>query len=97
MEQQIVNIPANYTDAGRILGLFEIRNVIEAAVISIPCLVTLFTALPFGLTTKIVLSSVIVIPAGGFALIGIQDFSLLTFLKIYYNWRKKKRILTYRG
>ena len=31
-------IPANFTDAGRLFGLFEIRNALEAAVLSVPLL-----------------------------------------------------------
>ena len=28
--------PVNFTDAGRVLGLFELRNCIEAAVLAVP-------------------------------------------------------------
>ena len=31
-----VFIPTNYTDAGKLLGMFEIRNVIECFVLCIP-------------------------------------------------------------
>ena len=29
-------IPANFTDAGRLFGIFELRNGIEAAALSVP-------------------------------------------------------------
>lgn len=35
-EQDIYYIPVNFTDAGRVLGLFELRNCIEAAVLAVP-------------------------------------------------------------
>ena len=32
--EDIYYIPVNFTDAGRVLGLFELRNCIEAAVLA---------------------------------------------------------------
>ena len=34
--EDIYFIPVNFTDAGRVLGLFELRNCIEAAVLALP-------------------------------------------------------------
>ena len=34
--EDIYYIPVNFTDAGRVLGLFELRNCIEAAVLAVP-------------------------------------------------------------
>lgn len=34
--EDIYFIPVNFTDAGRVLGLFELRNCIEAAVLVLP-------------------------------------------------------------
>lgn len=92
-----VFIPTNYTDAGKLLGMFEIRNVIEAAILCIPLTMLAITLSPFGLTGTIILITVIDVIVGGFALIGIQDYSLLTFFRIYKQFKKNKRILTYRG
>ena len=89
------HIPANYTEAGRLLGLFEIRNAIEAAVVSVPILLFVFTLLPLGLTAKCIIAITQVIPCGGFALIGIQDDCLSLFLSGYFRWRKGRRILQY--
>ncbi len=33
---EIYYIPANYTDAGRILGLFPLRNLIETVILVLP-------------------------------------------------------------
>ncbi len=90
-------IPTNYTDAGKLLGMFEIRNVVECAVLCIPLTLLCILLSPFGLTGTIILILVLDITVGGFALIGIQDYSLLTFLRIYKRYKDKKRIITYRG
>lgn len=92
-----VFIPTNYTDAGKLLGLFEIRNVIECFILCVPLVLLTVWLSPFGLTGTIILVTVPVIAVGGFALIGVQDLSLFTFLRIYTRYRKNKRILTYRG
>ena len=92
-----VFIPTNYTDAGKLLGLFEIRTVIECFILCVPLALLTIWLSPFGLTGTIILVTVPVIAVGGFALIGVQDLSLFTFLRIYTRYRKNKRILTYRG
>lgn len=92
-----VFIPTNYTDAGKLLGMFEIRNVIEAAILCIPLVLLAIMLTPFGLTGTIILITVTVVIVGGFALIGVQDYSLFTFFRIYSRYRKNKRLITYRG
>ena len=94
MNEQTVFIPTNFTDAGRLLGMFEIRNVIECAILGIPILLFLMTISPFGLMGTIILCSAVLIPIGGFALSGIQDYSLLTFLRLHRRFKKNKRILS---
>ena len=47
-------IPTNFTDAGRVMGLFEIRNMIEAALLTLPILYLCVVLLPLSLTPKIV-------------------------------------------
>lgn len=96
MESMIV-IPTNYTDAGKLLGMFEIRNVVECAILCIPITLLCILLSPFGLTGTIILVMVLDITVGGFALIGVQDDSLFTFLRIYKSYRNNKRVITYRG
>lgn len=97
MEHTTVYIPNNFTEAGKILGMFEIRNVAEALILCVPLvLLTMFLS-PFGLTGTLITATVIVVAVGGFALIGIQDYSLITFFRLHRRWRKSRRILTYRG
>ena len=83
-----VTIPNNYTDAGKIFGFFEIRNVVETAAAGIPLIILIMAVSPFGLTWTIIGGAVVVVPACGFALIGVHDYSLITFLRLYFTWRK---------
>ena len=95
--ESTVFIPTNYTDAGKLFGMFEIRNVVECFILCIPLTLLSIFFSPFGLTGTIVLVSVLDITVGGFAMIGIQDYSLFTFWRIYNRFKKNKRIITYRG
>ncbi len=38
MSNETYYIPTNFTDAGRVMGLFEIRNLIEAVLLTLPML-----------------------------------------------------------
>ena len=81
MSNETYYIPTNFTDAGRVMGLFEIRNLIEAVL----------------LTPKIIVTLTVLVPVGGFGLIGISDDSLTRWLGCWWRWRKRRRIITYRG
>ena len=99
-EQDIYYIPVNFTDAGRVLGLFELRNCIEAAVLAVPTvglctLIANFT--PFSLTVKLIISLCLLVPVCGFALVGIRDESLSRFLITYFRWRTSRRIALNKG
>ena len=98
--EDIYYIPVNFTDAGRVLGLFELRNCIEAAVLAVPTvgLCTLIANLtPFSLTVKLIISLCLLVPACGFALVGIRDESLSRFLITYFHWRTSRRIALNKG
>jgi hypothetical protein len=97
MDNEIYRIPANYTDAGRVFGLFELRNVVEAVTLGIPLLFFCAYFLPFALTAKIVVTMILFVPAAGFALIGINGDSLTRYLKARHVWKKRRRTLTHRG
>ena len=63
--EDIYYIPVNFTDAGRVLGLFELRNCIEAAALAAPTvgLCTLVAQhTPFSLTVKLILSLCLLVP-----------------------------------
>lgn len=90
-------IPTNFEDSGKLMGIFNIRNVIEAVILSLPFAYLIFKLVPFSLTWKIIIASVFVIPIGGFALIGINDNPLTVFVRNLWRWFKNRKILEYRG
>ena len=61
MDSETYYIPVNYTDAGKLFGLFEIRNAIESVVLGLPVLGLCTALLPFTITWKIICDAV---PAG---------------------------------
>ena len=36
MNYEIYHIPTNFTDAGRVMGLFELRNLVETVILTVP-------------------------------------------------------------
>lgn len=97
MDSETYYIPVNYTDAGKLFGLFEIRNVIESVVLGLPVLGLCTALLPFTITWKIIVTLCLLVPTVGFALIGLKDDSLTRYLKTWWTWRRRRRVLTYRG
>lgn len=94
------HIPANFSDAGRVLGLFDLRNLLEMLVLAVPTLglCVLFAKLTaFTMTTKLMVSMVLLVPVCGFALMGLHDESLFRFCAAYLHWRRSRSLLTYRG
>ena len=53
--------------------------------------------LPFGLTTKLIVTLSLVVPIGGFGLIGIGGDSLTRWVKSWWKWRRQRRLMFYRG
>lgn len=90
-------IPANFTDAGRAFGLFETRNLVEAVILTVPIAYFCLAVLPFGMTTRIVVMLSLIVPVGGFGLIGIGGDSLTRWLKSWWIWRRQRRMMFYRG
>lgn len=92
MNYESYHLPANFTDAGKLMGMFPIRNAIEALVISAPIIYLCLAFLPLELTTRIIITMVAVVPLGGFALIGVNDDCLTRFLASWLKWRTNRRI-----
>ena len=92
MNYEVYHIPTNFTDAGRVMGLFELRNLVEAVVLTIPVLY-----LCSALSTKIMVTLVTVVPVGGFGLIGVNDDSMTRWLEDWWRWRRRRRIILFRG
>lgn len=97
MNYEVYHIPTNFTDAGRVMGLFEIRNLVEAVILTLPVLYLCIVFLPLSLTPKIIVTLVIVVPLGGFGLVGVCDDSLTRWLGIWWRWRRGRRLITFRG
>lgn len=97
MNYEVYHIPSNFTDAGRVMGLFELRNLVEAVLLSLPALYLCIALLPFSLTPKIIITLSVVVPLAGFGLIGISDDSLTRWLSSWWRWRRGRRIIFYRG
>lgn len=97
MNYEVYHIPTNFTDAGRVMGLFELRNLVEAVVLTIPVLYLCIAFLPFALSTKIMVTLVTVVPVGGFGLIGVNDVSMTRWLEDWWRWRRRRRIILFRG
>lgn len=90
-------IPTNFEDNGKLLGLFGIRNVIEAGCLSLPFIYVIFKYVPIGLSWKIIVAAVFVVPIGGFALLGIHDDSLTEFFSQWLHFVRNRQIREYRG
>ncbi len=97
MNYEVYHIPSNFTDAGRVMGLFEIRNLVEAVLLSIPALYLCIAFLPLALTPKIIVTLSVIVPLAGFGLIGISDDSLTRWLGAWWRWRRRRRVFFYRG
>lgn len=96
MNSEPYMIPVNFTEAGRIMGLFEIRNTVETVVLTVPLLYFCMAMLSLALTAKIIVTLTLAVPVGGFALTGIGDDSLTQWLWSWYRWRKSRRLLYHR-
>ena len=93
-------IPANFTDAGRVLGMFELRNCIEAVILAAPTLgicMLIAHQLVVSLTIKLIISLCLLVPVCGFALIGIRDDSLSRYLSVYFRWLRHRQIILNKG
>ena len=97
MSNETYYIPTNFTDAGRVMGLFELRNLIEAVVLTLPILYLCLAFVPLSMTPKIIVTLTVLVPVGGFGLIGINDDSLTRWLGSWWRWRKGRRLITFRG
>lgn len=97
MSNETYYIPTNFTDAGRVMGLFELRNLIEAVVLTLPILYLCLAFVPLSMTPKIIVTLTVLVPVGGFGLIGVNDDSFTRWLGSWWRWRKGRRLITYRG
>lgn len=97
MSYETYHIPVNFTDAGKLFGVFEIRNAVETVLLCVPMLLLCLALLPLTLMPKIIVTLSLLVPLGGFALIGIGGDSLSRWLKAWMQWKKQRRMIFYRG
>ena len=97
MNPQTIVIPTNYTDSGKLFGMFEKRNAIETVCLALPVIFFIVMLSPFSIHVNLILGAVILVPLCGFSLFGIRDYSLISYLLIYCKWRKNRRTVTYKG
>ncbi|WP_409967713.1 hypothetical protein RFF05_14250 [Bengtsoniella intestinalis] len=90
-------IPTNYTDAGRILGMFPLRNLIETMLLVLPVTVLAIQYIHLPISPKIVVILTVIIPLGGFGLMGIGGDSLGQWVGGWWRWRQKRQQLFFRG
>ena len=65
--------------------------------VSLPLLFLAFQLVPGGLTWKIIVAAMLIVPGGGFALMGINDDPLSIFVRNWWRWLKSRKIMEYRG
>jgi hypothetical protein len=97
MDYTHYDIPANFTDNGKLLGMFEIRNAIEAVILLLPLLYLGFTLFPGNTTLRIIAGLTLAVPVGGFALIGVGGDCLTRFARVWWTWLRHRKNLLYRG
>lgn len=90
-------IPTNYTDAGRILGLFPLRHLIETIFLVFPITILSIRYIQLPISPKIIVILTIVIPLGGFGLMGIDGDSLGQWIGGWWHWRRRRQQLFFRG
>lgn len=90
-------IPSNFEDSGKLAGVFGIRNVFEAGILSLPFVYLSFAFVPGGLTWKTIAAAFFAIPIGGTALLGVNDDCLSVFARNVWRWYRSRRIYEYRG
>ena len=97
-------IPQNFTDSGKILGMFKTRNFIEAVVFAgLPAYFIWNILLPIaGIVPTICITIFLIVPIFIFCIMGINEDALTLFLQHVFSFLKNKkkmrfkRIRTYR-
>lgn len=90
----VYTIPPNYTDSGKLLGgMLETRNTIEAGALLLLVGYPELMWLHLGVTAKVVVMTVTLLPLGVFALMGLGGDSLLQYAAhIVTYWVRRRRL-----
>ena len=93
----IYAIPANFTDAGKILGgMLELRNAVEAVILVILLGYPEWRLIPMSGTIRIVVMTVTLLPAAIVAMMGIDGDSLFQYLNHIVRYMLSRRKLHFR-
>ncbi|MFR4875303.1 MAG: hypothetical protein ACLUBZ_00060 [Ruthenibacterium lactatiformans] len=90
-------IPVNFTDAGKLLGTFPVRNSIEAFCLLVPVALICLNLPGLSFTVRLMLTVGGAVIVCGVALTGINDDSLSQFLSAWLRWRRRRAAIFYRG
>lgn len=86
-------IPPNFMESGTLMGgLLKVRNALEAGAIALLIGFPVFH-LPIGLTTKIIICCLTVLPLSLLALIGVAGESLSAFILNFFRFLRCRRVL----
>ena len=89
-------IPNNFIDESRVFnGALRTRFVVEAVIVFLLLFVPCWVIIPSTVNAKIGICLGCSLPLAIAALAGINDDSLITFIKNARNWRKSKEIMLY--
>ena len=90
----VYTIPPNYTDSGKLLGgMLETRNTIEAGALLLLVGYPELMWLHLGVTAKVVVMTVTLLPLGVFALMGLGGDSLLQYAAhVVTYWVRRRRL-----
>lgn len=98
---EVYHIPANFKEAGGVLGgRIEKRNAIELAVVCGPLAFLEYKIMPalhLSLQTMLIVGMITLIPLAFLCAFGIQGESLSQLLTAYFRFKRRKRMLSYRG
>ncbi len=93
-EHDLYNIPPNFIGSSTFLGgLFKVRNVIEAGILASVIGIPVLFLLPYNLTVRIIILCLTALPLAMLALMGIGGLSLSSFIVIFFQFVRNRRIL----
>lgn len=92
-EDEVYIIPHNYTDNGKILGMFEKNAFILAAIWMFPVAIISFY-LPFNFQVKSICFMILAVPAI-FMVVGVGSDPFIDFVKFFYKFNKLRKIYHY--
>lgn len=90
----VYTIPANYTDSGRLFGgMIETRNALETIILLLVIGYPELMWMHVSFTTKIVVMTITLLPAGIVGLMGISGDSLLQyFIHMIKFWARRRKL-----